>query len=79
MDSDKMYAIEKIDNNLVIAEDLETKEQITLSQKDFTFSIKEGTMFVIKNNKIIKQEKLEEERRKLLRERMVRLKRHEQK
>ena len=77
MDSDKMYAIEKIENNLVIAEDLETKEQITLSQKDFTFSIKEGTMFDIKNNKIIKQEKLEEERRKLLRERMERLKRHE--
>ena len=77
MDSDKMYAIEKIDNNLVIAEDLETKEQITLSQKDFTFSIKEGTMFDIKNNKIIKQEKLEEERRKLLRERMERLKHHE--
>lgn len=72
-----MYAIEKIENNLVIAEDLETKEQITLSQKDFTFSIKEGTMFDIKNNKIIKQEKLEEERRKLLRERMERLKRHE--
>lgn len=77
MDSDKMYAIEKIDNNLVIAEDLETKEQITLSQKDFTFSIKEGTMFDIKNNRIIKQEKQEEERRKLLRERMERLKRHE--
>ena len=72
-----MYAIEKIENNLVIAEDLETKEQITIPQKDFTFSIKEGTMFDIKNNKIIKQEKLEEERRKLLRERMERLKRHE--
>ena len=77
MDSDKMYAIEKIENNLVIAEDLETKEQITLSQKDFTFSIKEGTMFDIKNNKIIKQQKLEDERRKLLRERMERLKHHE--
>ena len=77
MDSDKMYAIEKIENNLVIAEDLETKEQITIPQKDFTFSIKEGTMFDIKNNKIIKQEKLEDERRKLLRERMERLKHHE--
>lgn len=72
-----MYAIEKIENNLVIAEDLETKEQITIPQKDFTFSIKEGTMFDIKNNKIIKQEKLEDERRKLLRERMERLKHHE--
>ncbi len=77
MDSDKMYAIEKIENNLVIAEDLETKEQITIPQKDFTFSIKEGTLFDIKNNKIIKQEKLEDERRKLLRERMERLKHHE--
>ena len=77
MDSDKMYAIEKIDNNLVIAEDLETKEQITLSQKDFTFSIKEGTMFDIKNNKIIKQEKIEQQTTKLLRERIERLKRHE--
>lgn len=72
-----MYAIEKIENNLVIAEDLETKEQITIPQKDFTFSIKEGTLFDIKNNKIIKQEKLEDERRKLLRERMERLKHHE--
>lgn len=77
MDSDKMYAIEKIENNLVIAENLETKEQITIPQKDFTFSIKEGTLFDIKNNKIIKQEKLEDERRKLLRERMERLKHHE--
>ena len=72
-----MYAIEKIENNLVIAENLETKEQITIPQKDFTFSIKEGTMFDIKNNKIIKQQKLEDERRKLLRERMERLKHHE--
>ena len=72
-----MYAIEKIENNLVIAEDLETKEQITIPQKDFTFSIKEGTLLDIKNNKIIKQEKLEDERRKLLRERMERLKHHE--
>lgn len=77
MDSDKMYAIEKIDNNLVIAEALETKEQITIPRDDFSFSIKEGTMFDIKNNKIIKQEKLEDERRKLLRERMERLKHHE--
>ena len=77
MDSDKMYAIEKIENNLVITEDLETKEQITIPQKDFTFSIKEGTLLDIKNNKIIKQEKLEDERRKLLRERMERLKHHE--
>ena len=77
MDSDKMYAIEKIENNLVIAENLETKEQITLSLENFTFSIKEGTLFDIKNNKIIKQEKLEDERRKLLRERMEKLKHHE--
>lgn len=72
-----MYAIEKIENNLVIAENLETKEQITLSLENFTFSIKEGTLFDIKNNKIIKQEKLEDERRKLLRERMEKLKHHE--
>lgn len=72
-----MYAIDKIENDIILAEDLETKEKISLTTKDFSFPIKEGTMFSIKDNKIIEESSKEQERRKMLREKIERLKRHE--
>ena len=37
-----MYAIDKIEGNLVIAENIETKEKITVKKQDFPFAIHEG-------------------------------------
>ena len=72
-----MYAIDKIENDIILAENLETKEKISLTTKDFSFPIKEGTMFSIKDNKIIEESSKEQDRRRILREKMERLKHHE--
>lgn len=72
-----MYAIDKIENDIILAEDLETKEKISLTKEDFSFPIHEGTMFSIKDNKIIEESSKEQDRRRILREKMERLKHHE--
>lgn len=72
-----MYAIDRIENDIVIAENLKTKEKIELKINEFPFELKEGTIFSIENNNIIKQEKTEQERREILRKKMERLKKYE--
>lgn len=77
MDSDNMYAIDRIEEDIVIAENIETKEQIQIKKEVFSFPIQDGTMFSFKDN-IPKLEKNEEIKRKeTLREKMERLKKHE--
>lgn len=77
MEGDYMYAIDRIENNIVIAENLRTKEKLELKIDKFPFEPKEGIIFSIENSSIIKQEAEEQERRKLLREKLERLKNHE--
>lgn len=72
-----MYAIDRIENNLVIAESLQTKEKIEIKKEKFPFEPREGLIFSIENEKIIEKKEVEEDRRKLLREKMERLKHHE--
>lgn len=72
-----MYAIDRIEKNLVIAENLKTKEKIEIKKEEFSFEPREGLIFSIENEKIIEKKEVEEDRRKLLREKMERLKHHE--
>lgn len=72
-----MYAIDKIEENLVIAENLETKEKITIKKQELPFSVHEGLLFSKDKNSYVKEEKKEQERRILLREKMEKLKHHE--
>lgn len=72
-----MYAIDRIEKNLVIAENLQTKEKIEIKIEKFSFEPREGLIFSIENEKIIEKKEVEEDRRKLLREKMERLKHHE--
>lgn len=72
-----MYAIDRIEKNLVIAENLQTKEKIEIKKEKFLFEPREGLIFSIENEKIIEKKEVEEDRRKLLREKMERLKHHE--
>ena len=44
-----MYAIDKIENNLVIAENLQTKEKIEIAKEEFSFEPREGLIFSIEN------------------------------
>lgn len=52
-----MYAIDKIEKNLVIAENLQTKEKIELKKEEFSFEPREGLIFSIENEKIIEKKK----------------------
>lgn len=72
-----MYAIDRIEKNLVIAENLQTKEKIEIKKEEFSFEPRERLIFSIENEKIIEKKEVEEDRRKLLREKMERLKHHE--
>ena len=72
-----MYAIDKIEGNLIIAENIETREKIEVDIKNFSFCPKEGIIFSIENEKIIERKDLEQKRRQMIREKMERLKRHE--
>lgn len=72
-----MYAIDKIEENVVVAEDLETKEKIIIDRKYFPFPIHEGLIFSKRENIITQEDIIEKDRRKMLREKMERLKRHE--
>lgn len=77
MDSDIMYAIDQIEESIVLAENLDTKEKITLKKENFPFPIHEGLLFSLKDNTPVLEQQKEEDRRKALREKMERLKRHE--
>lgn len=69
-----MYAIDKIENNIVIAEEIETGKQINFQKESFPFELHEGLMFSLKEGKIIKETEKEIDRRQLLRAKMERLK-----
>ena len=72
-----MYAIDKIEGNLVIAENIETKEKITVKKQDFPFAIHEGLLFSKEKDSYVPEEEQEKNRRNQLREKMERLKQHE--
>lgn len=68
------YAIDNIINNIVTAENINTKEKIILKIEDIPFQVKEGTIIIIEDN-IIKQDiKEEQKRRKRIQEKLNELK-----
>ena len=64
------YAIDKIEEEIVILENLETKEKI----KNIIGEIHEGAIVIKKNDTYITDSKEESLRRKMLREKLERLK-----
>lgn len=74
-----MYAIDRIEEKYIIAENLKTKEKKTIPIDSFPIVPKEGLIFSIENDIIIENKSMEEKRRKLLREKMNRLKKHDEK
>lgn len=72
-----MYAIDRIENNIIIAEELNTKKRIELKEEGFPFQPKEGLLFSIKNNQVIEEKEEQAKRRKILREKFERLKHYE--
>ncbi len=72
-----MYAIDRIENGIVIAENLETKKKVELKIESFPFEPQEKTIFKIEDGIILEEENIENQRKQSLREKMERLKKHE--
>ena len=74
MEKKMKYAIDKILNNIVTIENLDTKEIKNISIKKFPNNIKEGNIVVKNNNKYVIDKELENTRRKLIKDKVNRLK-----
>lgn len=75
MDSDKMlYAIDRIENNIAICQQLETKEIIELALDILPSTIKEGAIIRSYDGRYIQEENIEKFRREQLRKKLDRLK-----
>jgi len=68
------YAIDRIENNIAICQNLETREEVEISLNCLPTNIKDGTIIVFKENKYEIDLNEEELRRRKLRERFNKLK-----
>ena len=68
------YSVDRIEGNIVILQDLDTKEIKEVLKKDIGIRVKDGDILVYKDNKYMKDNKLKEDRLKLIQEKLNRLK-----
>ncbi len=68
------YAIDKIENNIAVLENIKTKEKIEINIKDLPKGIKEGSILSLENNLYKLDKSAEEKRRKLITEKFNNLK-----
>lgn len=67
------WAIDRIIDNIVIIENIETGELKEVNIKILPFSIQEGTILIYKNNKYELNKTFEDKRRQMIEERFKRL------
>lgn len=68
------YAVDRIENNIVVLENIDTCEIIEIDKNNLPENIHEGSIIVNDNNKYIIDEITEEEKRQSLRNRLDKLK-----
>ena len=67
------YAIDKIIDNIIILENIETGSKLEITKKELPFPIHEGLIIIYKDGLYIKDETEEEKRRKMIKEKFKRL------
>ena len=68
------YAVDRIEGNIIILENINTKEIKEINKKSISFKVNDGDILVLKNNKYYKDDKLKEERLKIIKEKLDKLK-----
>lgn len=68
------YAVDKIEDDLVVCEELTTGEKITLNKNEIKGDVHEGTIIIKSDSYYEVNNQEEENRRKLLQEKLNRLK-----
>lgn len=68
------YAVDRIENNIVILENINNKEIREVNIKKIGFNINEGDILVFKNNRYYKDDKEKKNRISLLQEKLNKVK-----
>ena len=68
------YSVDRIEDNIIILQDLDTKEIKEVLKKDIGIRVKDGDILVYKDNKYKKDNKLKEDRIKIIQEKLNKLK-----
>lgn len=68
------FAVDRIEDNIIVLENIQTNEIIKLNIKQLPENIKEKDIIRLENNKYILDNKEKEEREKIIREKLNRLK-----
>ena len=64
------YSVDKIEKDIIVLENLDTLEH---KEVKLPFKVKEGDIIIYKNNKYYKDDKLKQDRIKLLEEKLKRV------
>ena len=68
------YSVDRIEGNIIILQNLDTKEIKEVLKKDIGIRVKDGDILVYKDNKYMKDNKLKEDRLKFIQEKLNKLK-----
>ena len=68
------YSVDRLENEIVVLEDLDTKVIKEVLKKDLNFKVREGDILIYKDNQYIKDNKIKEDRIKMLQEKLNKLK-----
>lgn len=70
------YSVDHIEGDIVVLENLETRKIINEEISLFDFEVKDGNIVSFKDGKYYLEQKMEEEKRQSLRERLNKLKKN---
>ncbi len=68
------YAVDEIIDNIVILENIETKEKKIIKKNNIPFQIQDGTILEIKNKQIYHDKETETKRKKIIQEKLNKVK-----
>ena len=67
------YSVDRIENDIIILQNLDTKEMKEINKKSLRYNVKEGDILVYKDNIYIKDDNLKQDRLKMLEEKLKRV------
>ena len=68
------YAVDRVENDIIILENIENKEIIELNKNDLNFKVNDGDIIVMKNNKYYIDNATKDSRIKLINDKLNKVK-----
>lgn len=68
------YAVDRVENNIIVLENLDTKEIKNIDKNIINFNISDGDILIYENNKYYLDTKYKNERIKIIMEKLTKVK-----